>query len=224
MGRQLTFDLPVVPALGREDFMVAPANEQALALIEGWQSWPLHRLLLSAPAGAGKTHLAHVWAGMTGAKILNAATMGRDWQDEGPKVIEGIEAAITQADAAEALFHAINAAQSAGQPLLMTARSGFRSADCPLADLASRLDATQRARIDAPDDALLAAVLVKQFGDRQLLVSPSLINWLVPRMERSLSAVATLVRELDKAALAARAPLSRKLAASVLDKRGDVAS
>lgn len=35
MHRQLSFDLPVRAAQGREDFFVTPANAMAVALIEG---------------------------------------------------------------------------------------------------------------------------------------------------------------------------------------------
>jgi hypothetical protein len=65
--QQLAFDLPARPALEREDFFVSVANAQAVALIEGWRDWPARKLALSGPRGAGKTHLAHVWAARAGA-------------------------------------------------------------------------------------------------------------------------------------------------------------
>ena len=55
MPEQLTFDLPSKTALGRDDFFVSSANAAAVAMVEGWQSWPSRKLLLIGPSGAGKT-------------------------------------------------------------------------------------------------------------------------------------------------------------------------
>ena len=66
MRRQLTFDLPVRPALGRGDFFVSPANALAIAQIDAG-TWPAGKLLLIGPEGAGKSQLAQVWATETGA-------------------------------------------------------------------------------------------------------------------------------------------------------------
>jgi chromosomal replication initiation ATPase DnaA len=87
--------------------------------------------------------------------------------------------------------------------------------------LASRIAAAAHARLDPPDDALLAAVLVKLFDDRGIKVSPRLIDWLVRRMDRSLAAAAEVVARLDAAALAAGSPVTRELAAVVLDNTGE---
>ena len=61
-----------------------------------------------------------------------------------------------------------------------------------LPDLASRLRAAPAAAIGPPDDALLAAVLVKHFADRQVRVAPGVIGFAVRRMERSFAAAAAL--------------------------------
>lgn len=218
MAEQLTFDLPAVAALGREDFFVAPANAHALEAIEAWRSWPLGRCLLSGPAGSGKSHLAHVWAGQAGARVVAAGQLPAMGLPDGPVAVEGIDSLGGEPRLAEALFHLVNHAQAAGLALLLTAREGFRARDVRLPDLESRLAATFRARIEAPDDSLLAAVLVKQFADRQIAVSPAVISWLVPRMERSLTAAARVVEALDRESLAAKAPITQRLAARVLDK------
>ncbi|HHY48446.1 MAG TPA: chromosomal replication initiator DnaA, partial [Alphaproteobacteria bacterium] len=69
------------------------------------------------------------------------------------------------------------------------------------------------------DDALLAAILVKLFADRQLAVPPALVPWLVRRMERSTAAARDLVGAIDSLALAEARPITRGLVAEVLDSR-----
>jgi chromosomal replication initiation ATPase DnaA len=114
-------------------------------------------------------------------------------------------------------LHLHNHVLAGGGRLLLTARRGARHWPIGLRDLASRMQATTATILNAPDDALLSAVLVKLFTDRQITVSPLLIAYLVSRMERSLASARQLVAVLDERALARGGPISRALAAEVLD-------
>ena len=70
--------------------------------------------------------------------------------------------------------------------------------------------------MSAPDDALLRAVLVKLFADRQLSVDESLIGYIVTRIERSFAAARVAVETLDREALRLKRPVTRSLAAELL--------
>lgn len=220
MVRQLTFDLPVRTAQGRENFFVAPSNALALAMIEAPEQWPQGKLLLIGPEGAGKSHLAAVWAAAAGAVTLAAAAIG----DPGPATAVLVEdAEVLAGDPAleTRLFLLHNHLLARGGRLLITARHDPRDWGLRLPDLLSRMQATAIARLEAPDDSLLAAVMVKQFADRQVQVPPALITYLVSRIERSFSAARSIVAALDDRALALGRPISRALAAELLDSRGD---
>jgi chromosomal replication initiation ATPase DnaA len=117
----------------------------------------------------------------------------------------------------EALFHLINHMAAAGGHLLLTAQTPPRDWGLTLPDLLSRLQATAIARLDPPDDALLSAVLVKLFADRQIAVPANLIPYLTARMDRSIAAARHLVATLDARALALGRPITRALAAELLD-------
>jgi chromosomal replication initiation ATPase DnaA len=217
--RQLAFDLPNPEAMTREHFFVAPSNALALAAVEGWQDWPGGKLLLVGPEGAGKTHLAHIWAALAGASILAAPDLHRT----DIASFTGRAVVVEDADrigAAEAqLFHLHNLATATGA-MLLTARTPPRDWGLALADLKSRMQATPIAHLDAPDDALLSAVLVKLFADRQVTVPANLIPYLISRMPRSIGAARALVAALDSRALAAGRPITRSLAGEVLDGLG----
>jgi chromosomal replication initiation ATPase DnaA len=215
--RQLAFDLPNPEAMTREDFFSAPSNALALQAIEGWENWPGRKLILVGPEGAGKTHLAHIWAAMTGALILSAGglTDGNFLQLFGQPVV--VEDADRIGPAEPELFHLHNLV-TAGSALLMTARTPPRDWGLTLPDLISRMQAAPIARLEGPDDALLSAVLVKLFADRQVTVPPNLIPYLVARMPRSVGAARALVTELDARALAAGRPITRALAAEALEE------
>jgi chromosomal replication initiation ATPase DnaA len=213
--RQLAFDLPNPEAMTREHFFVAPSNALALATVDGWQDWPGRKLLLVGPEGAGKTHLAHIWAALAGAAILAAP----DLADTDIASLTGRAVVVEDADrigtAETQLFHLHNLVTSTGA-LLLTARTPPRDWDLTLPDLKSRMQATPIAQLDGPDDALLSAVLVKLFADRQVAVPANLIPYLISRMPRSIGAARALVAAMDARALAAGRPITRSLAAEVL--------
>jgi chromosomal replication initiation ATPase DnaA len=116
-----------------------------------------------------------------------------------------------------ALFHLHNLLAAHRHWLLLTASQPPRDWGVRLPDLASRMQASAVTRLEPPDDALLAAVLVKLFADRQITVSPALIAWLVTRIDRSLAAARSVVAALDARALQQGAAVTRRLAAEVLD-------
>jgi len=220
MAQQMTFNLPVRTALGREDFFVSPANALALKMLENWPKWPNHKLALIGPTGSGKTHLTQVWANDTGASIISArdlASADIPLLAETPVAVEDIPEITDDTPAQTALFHLHNLAAANGTPLLLTADIAPNHWALSLPDLQSRMTAATITILSPPDDALLSAVLVKLFTDRQINVQPDLIAYLLKRMDRSFDAAGQLVTALDQAALSQRRPITRNLAATVLD-------
>ena len=221
MAEQLTFDLPSEPALGRGDFFISPSNAVAVDVVQTWHDWPQGKLILVGPHGAGKTHLVHVWAGLTGAKIVEAASLADQkigGLANGAVAVENADAIAGNRAAEEALFHLHNLTLANGAALLITATQPAVRWGLGLPDLASRMQGSAMATLEAPDDALLSAVLVKLFADRQVTIDPSLVSYLVSRMDRSFAGAGRLVDALDKAALSKQRKLTRALAGEVLDK------
>lgn len=218
MTHQLAFDLPGAPTRrSRADFFTSPANLQALAAIDAWQAWPGHKMLLVGPRGSGKTHIARIWAEMAGATIIQATALAATDLESlarAPVVVEDAEYIAGDGDAESALFHLHNLA-TPSHHLLITAATPPRDWGLGLPDLQSRLQAAPLTTLAPPDDALLSAVLIKLFADRQIIVSPQLITYLVNRMDRSISTAQDMVARLDAAALALGRPVSRALAASL---------
>ena len=211
-AKQLVLDLPVRPALGRADFFVAPCNRMAVAQLDGWARWPDGRLALVGPVGSGKTHLAHVWAALSGARIVPAASLGPEDAAEA-LVVEDVDRI---GDNEAALFHVYNEMNTSGGALLITGQSAPARWPLTLPDLRSRLQSMPVVAVEPPDDILLSMIMVKLFDDRQLPVSQKLLNFLLKRVGRSYSEVNMLVKALDKAALAAGKPLSVRLASAYL--------
>jgi chromosomal replication initiation ATPase DnaA len=220
MAQQLGLELPSRTALGRDAFFVAPSNAMALAMIENWHNWAGGKLALTGPQGSGKTHLTHVWAELTGAAIINARNLpGADIPAlaSAPIAVEDVPQIACNPDAQTALFHLHNLVLAEGHALLLTGAPPTSRWALTLPDLASRVAAATAVALEAPDDALLSALLVKLLADRQLTPKPDLIPYLLSRMDRSFAAAIDLIERLDTASIALKRPITRHLAASVLD-------
>ena len=196
---QLPLPLPHRPAQGREDFLVAPCNADAVAWLDRWPNWPAAGLVVYGPPGCGKSHLGSVWGAQAGDRDLLLDDADR--QGDEP-----------------ALLHRLNFAREQGGSVLLLARTPPARWPLALPDLRSRLLALPAVAVGPPDDALLAAVLAKLFADRQAAVGDDVISYLLARMERSFAAAGRLAEALDRAALADKRPITLPLARRVLER------
>ena len=214
--RQMALDLRHEESFAREDFLVGPANAAAFAMIERWPDWPAPALALIGPEGSGKTHLAAIWGERAGARFLSARALGET--NLGAALATG---ALVLEDVASsnfdqrALFHLLNLAREHEAFVLMTASSAPAAWPIGLLDLSSRLRAIPTVPLEPPDDALLRAVLVKLFADRQLEVEENLVAFLLSRIGRSLGDAREAVARLDAEALQRGRAVTRALAAEV---------
>jgi chromosomal replication initiation ATPase DnaA len=219
--RQLAFDLPHRPASGADDFLVAEPNAAAVAWLDRWPDWPAPGLALHGPEGCGKTHLLRVWQARSGAPLLRPAELaGLDLASlaaaPGPVALDDCEGPLLE----QPLLHLYNLLAAAGRHLLLAGREPPARWPVRLPDLRSRLGALPAIAIAAPDDALLAGILVKLFADRQLRVEGAVVDYLLPRMERSFAAAERLVARLDALALERGRGVTAPLARLALETEG----
>ena len=214
--RQLVLALEHAISFAREDFLEGPSNAKALALIARWPDWPDRLAVLIGPEGAGKSHLAAIWAQMSGARILSAKLLGETDLPHafatGALVVEDLEA---EGLNERALFHLINMAREQQVDVLLTARTAPAGFDVSIRDLGSRLRVLPVVALEAPDDALLRMLIVKLAADRQLAVDEALVNYLANRIERSFASVRAAIALLDEEALRQHRPVTRALAAEL---------
>ena len=195
--------------------MPGECNREALAWLARWPAWPGPALILHGPPGSGKSHLARIWSTRTGARWLEHASLATvDPNGHGAWVLEDVEPVIDET----ALLSFYNRLREGGGHLLLTARRPVGAWTLLLPDLASRLRAAPGVAIGTPDDALLGAVLLKLFADRQLVVSEALIEYLVRHMERSFGAAQAVVAGLDSMSLRLRRPITVALARALLER------
>jgi chromosomal replication initiation ATPase DnaA len=218
---QLTFDLPRRAALSRSHFLVSESNAVAVGWIDRWPDWPSRALALHGPAGCGKTHLVHLWCAQAAGVIVPGETL--DEEVVARLVSERRHRiAVDDADRASelALLHLYNFCLETRGGLFVAARQPPASWTVMLPDLNSRMRTVLAIGIGLPDDALLGAVLVKHFADRQLRVAPEVIAYLLTHMERSFAAAAEMASRLDVISLRERRAVTVALARQLVSEAG----
>jgi chromosomal replication initiation ATPase DnaA len=211
--RQLVLALDHATSFARDDFLQGPANAAALSLIERWPDWPDRVMALVGPEGAGKSHLASIWAEASGARVMAAKLLGEIDPPAalatGTLVVEDL--GVNSLDE-RALFHLLNLAREERAYVLITARGSPAGLAVTIRDLASRLRSIPAVLLAPPDDTLLRSLIVKLAADRQLAIDETVVNYLANRIERSFSAARAAVARLDEEAMRLRRPVTRALA------------
>ncbi|MCM8556958.1 HdaA/DnaA family protein [Sphingomicrobium sediminis] len=190
------------PTEAVDDRLITGApNAEALAHLAAWKDWPVKATLLTGPRRSGRSLIAHQFVERTGGRLFDDA----ERHDE------------------EALFHAWNRAQEEGRPLLIVASEAPPHWEVALPDLSTRLNATPVARIEAPDDAMMAALFELHFADRGLFLPPEAQRYLVERASRGYYEAERLVEQIDRFAIANRARLTVPTIRRALEQRGEAA-
>ena len=202
------------------EFFITQANELAVGWLQKWPEWtpPYQSLNIYGPTGCGKSLLGDVFAQRSQAHrfvslthfdrqfcetktafVLDGVLQNQDWQEE-------------------ALFHFINYLAETGKSALFLSQVPLAQISWSLADLSSRMRALSAQAVQLPDDELLAALLDKYFQQRRCQVVPEVMDYILPRMERSYEAVAKMAIAIDEASLAAKKPVTKALVRSLLEQ------
>lgn len=189
---QIALPLDVRGSAGPVRIVVGDANRAAVEALKDAARWPFRTAVLVGPARSGKSLLAR-------------------WFTD-----EGLGAALDDAHAMDetALFHAWNRAQESTGSLLLTARPGWRIA---LPDLASRLGGSLQLALGAPDDAMIAALLAAHAEQRRLALGEGAVAYLLPRIERSWTAIEAIVEAIDRLSLERQTPATMSVWRDALD-------
>jgi DnaA regulatory inactivator Hda len=224
-GRQLPLNLEHRPSLDGADFLVADSNRHAVAWLDHWPQWPQPALVIYGESGCGKSHLAQVFLRRTGGRLVRPAHLAA--ADPLAFVIGARACVVDDAERVlaagleEPLLHLYNTLAECGGHLLITARQPPARLPFALADLRSRLNAAPSVAIGPPDEALMRAVILKLFADRQLKIDDAIADYMVMRMERSFACAGALVAAIDAAAMAAKRRISVSLVRDVLGEHAN---
>lgn len=166
-------------------FIVSDANREAVEHLRRWSMWPVKATIIAGPRRSGRSLLAQGFVERVGGRLFDDA----ERHDE------------------EELFHAWNAAQDSGRPLLMVI-GDRESWQVTLPDLRTRLAVTPRAAILQPDDALFEKLVELHFADRGLALPGEALRYIGARVHRDYLTAERVVEAIDRFAIAGRQRLS----------------
>ena len=132
------------------------------------------------------------------------------------QIIENIEK-ITSKEEEIILFHSVNLSKELSKVLLLTSSKKVSELNIQTPDLRSRLEAMQITTILEPDDILMEALIIKLFNDRQLVVKPKVVNFLMQRVERSYLGIMEIIDFLDNSSLSEKKSISIKFINELLN-------
>ncbi len=218
MSLQLPLDLESSDLYSRDHFIATTELAATMGILLHPEQWLSPHLILMGPSGSGKTHLGHIFADQTGGRFLTAEethTLDLTNLQPVPYVIDDAEKA-----SEDALFHLFNHIQKTAQQLVLLTENQPITWNVKLPDLNSRLNAMRIITLPEPDEDLLVAILNKLFAQRAISPSPDFIDYIVRRMNRSVSAAQKIVTELEH--YANGRAFNRALAKSWFDHETDL--
>lgn len=218
---QLTIEMPKRLALGREDFMVNECNKEAVDFIDSFYKGKMKSGVLIGPKGSGKSHLVNVFCkNVEREKWIISPKIDENIYKIFKKneiiIIEDINILTSKVEE-EYLFNIINLSKELNKILLLTSGVKLSMLKIETLDLRSRLDAMQSVKILEPNDDLASALILKLFHDRQILIKPNIIQYLMNRVERTYSGISEIIDLIDGAALSKKKSISVSLIKELLE-------
>ncbi|WP_260580366.1 HdaA/DnaA family protein [Sphingopyxis sp. PET50] len=178
--------------------IVGTSNADAVRYLRHVATWPVRTAVLTGPRGSGRSLIGRLFA-----------------RDTGGRVIDG-HGSVSE----EEMFHAWNAAQMSGVPLLIIADAPPAEWNIRLPDLRSRLAAVPVLAIGEPDDCLARDLIEALFAQRGIALAPEVASYIVPRMERSYAMIHRIVAALDAASLETGRSIGVRLTRETLLSQG----
>jgi hypothetical protein len=183
---QIALPLDWPQSQGESRLIVSEANRDAFEHFRKWSLWPVKATMLAGPRRSGRSLLARGFVERVGGRLIDRA----DRSDE------------------EELFHAWNAAQESGRPLVMIVDRAPPEWEIGLPDLRTRIAVTPVTRIGEPDDRLFQALIQLHFADRGLHIPAEALRFMSERLHRDYWTLERAVEAVDRYAIAERARLS----------------
>lgn len=220
--RQLSLPVSVAFSRRSSDFVVSECNSYAFSWLE---KWPFGTdgdfVCLVGEKGAGKTHLASLWAARVGADFM--ATGGdvfAKWVSIAENESEQKYYVLDDADEIKddlLLFYIYNTIKEKNAYLLLTSKNPPCFWGTSLLDVKSRISTINVVKINSPNDDAVLFIIEKMLKQRGMLVKKNVVEYIANTIDRSYESLNYWIDKIDKS-MAKGQKISLQLVKKIIDQ------
>ena len=216
---QLTFKFPFSKKYYEQDYLVSQNNFSAFKLIDGWPNWPGKWLNIFGESGSGKTHLTKILEKkIKKNKLIDAKNINDKLIEELTNfdclIVDNYKENIDE----KLLYSLLNQAKQLESYVLINSISSIKNVKFNLNDLKSRINSFMFIGIELPNDDILRVIITKNLSEKQIRVSPKLIDFIINNVERSYEKMFKFIKDLDDLSLSTGKSININLIKKVLNK------
>ena len=215
---QLIFKFPFKTRYYEHDYFVSSNNFSAYRLIESWPKWPGEWVNIYGPKGCGKTHLTNILKKKIDLiKILDAKKIDNEIISTFKKldclIIENYDQNIVE----EVFFSTLNHLKQLNTCVVINSHYPIKNVEFMLKDLKSRAKNFISIGIELPTDELLRVIISKYFSDKQIYLTPRVVEYIIKNIERSYEKVFKFIKEIDDLSLSSGKSININLIKKLLN-------
>ena len=215
---QLIFKFPFKTRYYEHDYFVSSNNFSAYRLIESWPKWPGEWVNIYGPKGCGKTHLTNILKKKIDLiKILDAKKIDNEIISTFKKIdcliIENYDQNIVE----EVFFSTLNHFKQLNTCVVINSHYPIKNVEFMLKDLKSRAKNFISIGIELPTDELLRVIISKYFSDKQIYLTPRVVEYIIKNIERSYEKVFKFIKEIDDLSLSSGKSININLIKKLLN-------
>ena len=216
---QLTFKFPFSKKYYEQDYYVSSNNYSAFKLIDGWPDWPGKWLNIFGERGSGKTYLSKILKNkIKKSKLISANKINnniiKDLNSLDCLIIEDFNNNIDET----LLYTIFNHSKQQENYILINSLNSIKNLNFNLKDLKSRINSFVFIGIGLPTDDILRVLITKTLSDKQVNISPKLIDYILNNVDRSYKKMSKFIKEVDELSLSTGKSININLIKKVLNR------
>tara|TARA_B100001939_G_scaffold119858_1_gene103992 strand:+ start:124 stop:780 length:657 start_codon:yes stop_codon:yes gene_type:complete len=216
---QLTFRFPFSKKYYDQDFYVSSNNFSSFKLIDDWPNWPGKWLNIYGEKGSGKTHLSKILENkIKKSRIVSANKINnnilQDLNILDCLIIEDFNNNIDE----KLLYTIFNHSKQLDNYVLINSLRSLKDLNFNSKDLQSRINSFIFIGIELPTDDILRVIITKTLSEKQINISPKLIDFIINNVDRSYQKMFKFIKEVDHLSLSTGKSININLIKKVLNR------
>ena len=216
---QLTFRFPFSKKYYDQDYYVSTNNYSSFKPIDEWPSWPDKWLSKYGEKGSGKTQLAKILDNkIKKSRLVSANKIDnnilQDLNILDCLIIEDFNNNIDE----KLLYTIFNHSKQLDNYVLINSLKSLKDLNFNSKDLQSRINSFIFIGIELPTDDILRVIITKTLSDKQINISPKLIDFIINNVDRSYQKMFKFIKEVDQLSLSTGKSININLIKKVLNR------